>query len=90
MNAKEAICLPLSAISRIRRRYVTTIPRSSRKRVPVKVGDNILWLPLSDREFLAVVLSGQRYKALSELLGDIKISREARKLAEQTYFDHAG
>lgn len=90
MTVRPAICLPMSAISRIRRRYVTTIPRLSRERVSVKVGDDVLWLPVSDREFLAVVLSGQRYKALSQLIGNIKLSREARRVAERAYLERAG
>ena len=50
------------SVTRIRPRYVVTLPRSLRKHRKVKIGDNVVWLPVSDREFLAVVLPSDRYQ----------------------------
>jgi bifunctional DNA-binding transcriptional regulator/antitoxin component of YhaV-PrlF toxin-antitoxin module len=79
----------MSAVTRIRPRYVVTLPRSIRKRRRVKVGDNVVWLPVSEREFLAVILPPNRYRVLAELMNGIELSREARLAAENAYFSSA-
>jgi bifunctional DNA-binding transcriptional regulator/antitoxin component of YhaV-PrlF toxin-antitoxin module len=76
----------MSAVTRIRPRYVVTLPKSVRKRRNVKVGDNLVWLPVSDREFLAVILPSDRYQVLADLMKGIELSREARLAAERAYF----
>jgi len=78
------------SVSRIRPRYVVTLPKSLRRRREVKVGDNLVWLPLSDKEFLAVVLPGDRYRVLDELMGDVKLTHEAKLAAEASYFANSG
>jgi len=65
---------------------VVTIPRSLRKRRNVRVGDNVVWLPVSDRELLAVILPSDRYRVLADLMSGIELSREARLAAEKAYF----
>lgn len=77
------------SVSRIRPRYVVTLPRSLRKRRTIKVGDNVVWLPVSEREFLAVVLPSDRYQVLADLIGGIELSAEARRAAETSYFSDA-
>jgi len=79
----------MSAVTRIRPRYVVTLPRSLRKRRKVKVGDNVVWLPVSDREFLAVVLPSYRYRVLADLMSGIELSYEAKLAAENAYFSSA-
>ncbi len=79
----------MSAVTRIRPRYVVTLPRSLRKRRKMKVGDNVVWLPVSDREFLAVILPSDRYQVLADLMSGINLSREARLAAENAYFSSA-
>ncbi len=79
----------MSAVSRIRPRYVVTLPRSLRKRRKVKVGDNLVWLPVSDKEFLAVILPSDRYQVLADLMSGIDLSHEARLAAENAYFSTA-
>jgi hypothetical protein len=79
----------MSAVTRIRPRYVITLPRSLRKRRKVKVGDNVVWLPVSDREFLAVILPSDRYHVLADLMSGIELSREARLAAEKAYSSSA-
>lgn len=79
----------MSAVTRIRPRYVVTLPRSLRKRRKVKVGDNVVWLPVSDREFLAVILPSDRYQVLADLMSGIELSYEARLAAENAYFSSA-
>ncbi len=79
----------MSAVTRIRPRYVVTLPRSLRKRRKVKVGDNVVWLPVSDREFLAVVLPSDRYRVLADLMSGIELSYEAKLAAENAYFSSA-
>lgn len=74
------------SVSRIRSRYVVTLPKSVRKRRGVKVGDNLVWLPLSEKEFLAVVLPADRYQVLAELMGDVELSPEAKLAAQGLYF----
>jgi bifunctional DNA-binding transcriptional regulator/antitoxin component of YhaV-PrlF toxin-antitoxin module len=76
----------MSAVTRIRPRYVVTLPRSVRARRNVKVGDNVVWLPVSDREFLAVILPSDRYQVLADLMSGLELSREARLAAERAYF----
>jgi bifunctional DNA-binding transcriptional regulator/antitoxin component of YhaV-PrlF toxin-antitoxin module len=77
------------SVTRIRPRYVVTLPRSLRKHRKVKIGDNVVWLPVSDREFLAVVLPSDRYQILADLMGDVELSAEARLAAETSYFSNA-
>jgi len=77
------------SVSRIRPRYVVTLPRSLRKRRTIKVGDNVVWLPVSEREFLAVVLPSDRYQVLADLMGNVELSAEAKRAAEASYFSHA-
>ena len=79
----------MTAVTRIRPRFVVTLPRSLRKRRKVRVGDNIVWLPVSDREFLAVILPSNRYQVLADLMSGIELSREARLAAEKAYFSNA-
>lgn len=74
------------SVSRIRPRYVVTLPRSVRKRRKVKVGDNLVWLPLSENEFLTVILPSDRYKVLADLMGDVELTPEAKLAAEESYF----
>jgi bifunctional DNA-binding transcriptional regulator/antitoxin component of YhaV-PrlF toxin-antitoxin module len=78
------------SVSRIRPRYLVTLPKSLRKRREVRVGDNLVWLPLSDKEFLAVVLPADRYRVLDELMGDTKLTHEAKLAAEASYFANSG
>ncbi len=77
------------SVTRIRPRYVVTLPRSLRKYGKVKVGDNMVWLPVSDREFLAVILPSDRYQVLADLMGNIELSAEARLAANTSYFSNA-
>ena len=77
-------------ISRIRPRYVVTLPKSLRSRREVRVGDNLVWLPLSDKEFLAIVLPADRYEVLDQLMGDVKLTHEAKLAAESSYFANSG
>jgi hypothetical protein len=77
------------SVTRIRPRYVVTLPRSLRKHRNVHVGDNMVWLPVSDREFLAVILPADRYQVLADLMGDVELSAEARLAAETSYFSTA-
>ena len=79
----------MTAVTRIRPRFVVTLPRSLRKRRNLKVGDNVVWLPVSDREFLAVVLPSDRYQVLADLMSGVELSNEARLAAEKTYFSNA-
>lgn len=79
----------MAAVTRIRPRYVVTLPRSLRHGRRIKVGDNVVWLPVSDREFLAVVLPSDRYQVLADLMSGIDISHEARLAAEHSYFSSA-
>ena len=79
----------MSAVTRIRPRYVVTLPRSLRKHRNVRIGDNVVWLPVSDREFLAVILPSDRYQVLADLMSGIELSHEARLAAEKTYFSSA-
>ena len=78
------------SVSRIRPRYVVTLPRSLRKHRKVKVGDNMVWLPVSDKEFLAVILPSDRYQVLADLMTNIELSTEAKLAAETSYFSNAG
>ena len=78
----------MASVSRVRPRFVVTLPRSIRKQ-RVKVGDNVVWMPISESEFLAVVLPPDRYKALADLIGEISLSREARRAAERAFFTDA-
>ncbi len=77
------------SVTRIRPRYVVTLPRSMRKHRKVKVGDNMVWLPVSDREFLAVILPSDRYQVLADLMGNFELSAEARLAAQTSYFSNA-
>ncbi len=77
------------SVTRIRPRYVVTLPKSLRKHRKVKVGDNMVWLPVSDREFLAVILPSDRYQVLADLMGNIELSAEARLAANTSYFSNA-
>ena len=52
----------------------------------MKVGDNVVWVPVSDRELLAVILPSDRYQVLADLMSGIELSREARLAAEKAYF----
>lgn len=79
----------MTAVTRIRPRYVVTLPRELRKHQNVKVGDNVVWLPVSDREFLAVVLPSNRYKVLADLMSGIELSREAKLAADKAYCSDA-
>jgi bifunctional DNA-binding transcriptional regulator/antitoxin component of YhaV-PrlF toxin-antitoxin module len=79
----------MSSVTRIRPRYVITLPRSLRKRRRIKVGDNVVWMPISDRELLAVILPADRYQVLADLMGGIELSREARLAAERAYYSEA-
>ena len=83
------MCAQCMSISRIRPRYVVTLPRSVRKRRKVKVGDNLVWLPLSENEFLTVVLPSDRYKVLDDIMGDVQLTPEAKLAAEESYFAKA-
>jgi len=83
------MCAQFMSISRIRPRYVVTLPRSVRKRRKVKVGDNLVWLPLSENEFLTVVLPSDRYKVLDDIMGDVQLTPEAKLAAEESYFAKA-
>jgi len=83
------VCAEMGSVTRVRERYVVTLPRSLRKRRKVRVGDNVVWLPVSDREFLAVILPADRYQALSGLMSGVELSREARLAAERAYFSRA-
>jgi len=76
-------------VTRVRPRYVVTLPRSLRKHRKIRVGDNVVWLPVSDREFLAVVLPANRYQVLAELMTGVNLSKEARLAAERSYFSNA-
>jgi len=76
----------MSSVTRIRPRYVVTLPRSVRRRQNVRVGDNVVWLPVSDRELLAVILPSDRYRVLADLMSGVELSREARLAAEKAYF----
>lgn len=78
------------SLSRIRSRYVVTLPKSVRKGRNVKVGDNLVWIPVSENEFLAVVLPADRYQVLADLMGDVNLSPEARLAAQTSYFAYAG
>ena len=78
------------SVSRIRPRYVVTLPRSIRKQRNVKVGDNVVWLPVSDKEFLAVILPSDRYQVLADIMGNVELSTEAKLAAETSYFSNAG
>lgn len=80
----------MSAVTRVRPRYVVTLPKSLRKRRRVRVGDNVVWLPVSDREFLAVIMPSDRYQVLADLMGGLELSREARLAADKAYFSDAG
>ena len=77
------------SVSRIRPRYVVTLPRSLRRRRNVRVGDNLVWLPVSDREFLAVILPSNRYQVLADLMAGIELSHEAKLAADRAYFSGA-
>jgi len=77
------------SVSRIRPRYVVTLPKSLRKHGKLKVGDNMVWLPVSEREFLAVVLPSDRYQILADLMAGVELSAEARRAAEISYFSNA-
>ena len=79
----------LSAVTRIRPRYVVTFPRSLRRGRNVRVGDNVVWLPVSEREFLAVILPSNRYQVLADLMSGIGLTHEARLAAERAYFSGA-
>jgi hypothetical protein len=68
---------------------LVTLPRELRKHQNVKVGDNVVWLPVSDREFLAVVLPPNRYKVLADLMSGVELSREAKLAADKAYFSDA-
>ena len=83
------MCAHLMSVSRIRPRYVVTLPRSVRRRRRVEVGDNLVWLPLSENEFLAVILPSDRYRVLGDLMGDVKLTPEAKLAAEESYFAKA-
>jgi len=76
----------MSSVTRIRPRYVVTLPRSVRRRQNVRVGDNVVWLPVSDRELLAVILPSDRYRVLADLMSGVELSREAQLAAEKAYF----
>lgn len=78
------------SVSRIRPRYVVTLPKSMRKRRNVKVGDNLVWIPVSDKEFLTVVLPADRYQVLADLMGEVDLSPEAKLAAQMSYFSNAG
>ena len=80
----------MTSVTQVRPRYVITLPRSLRKSRKIKVGDNVVWLPVSDREFLAVVLPANRYQVLADLMSGVKLSKEARLAAERSYFSNAG
>lgn len=77
------------SVSRIRPRYVVTLPKSLRKHRNVRVGDNLVWLPVSEKEFLAVVLPSDRYKVLADLIGNVELTAEAKLAAESSYFARA-
>lgn len=77
------------SVSRIRPRYVVTLPKSLRRHRKVKVGDNMVWLPVSEREFLAVVLPSDRYQLLADLMGNVGLTPEARRAAETSYFSNS-
>jgi bifunctional DNA-binding transcriptional regulator/antitoxin component of YhaV-PrlF toxin-antitoxin module len=77
------------SVSRIRPRYVVTVPRSVRRRRRVKVGDNLVWLPLSENEFLTVVLPSDRYRVLADIMGDVELTQEAKLVAQESYFAKA-
>ena len=79
----------MATVTRVRPRYVVTLPRAVRKNRKVRVGDNVVWLPVSDREFLAVVLPADRYEVLADLMREVNLSREARLAAERSYFSIA-
>ncbi len=49
----------------------------------------MVWLPVSDREFLAVILPSDRYQVLADLMGNIELSAEARLAAQTSYFSNA-
>lgn len=50
----------------------------------------MVWLPVSDREFLAVILPSDRYQVLADLMTNIELSAEAKLAAETSYFSNAG
>ena len=55
----------------------------------MRVGDNVVWLPVSDTEFLAVILPADRYQVLSDLMDGVELSHEAKLAAEKAYFSNA-
>jgi bifunctional DNA-binding transcriptional regulator/antitoxin component of YhaV-PrlF toxin-antitoxin module len=79
----------MSSVTRVRPRYVITLPRSLRKRRRIKVGDNVVWMPISDRELLAVILPADRYQVLADLMAGVELSREGRLAAERSYYSGA-
>jgi hypothetical protein len=48
-----------------------------------------VWLPVSEREFLAVILPSNRYQVLADLMAGIELSPEARLAAEKAYYSWA-
>jgi hypothetical protein len=48
-----------------------------------------VWLPVSDREFLAVILPSNRYQVLADLMAGIELSHEAKLAADRAYFSGA-
>jgi len=79
----------MSSVTRIRPRYVITLPRSLRERGRIKVGDNVVWMPISDSELLAVILPADRYQVLADLMSGVELSREARLAAERAFYSEA-
>jgi hypothetical protein len=60
-----------------------------RKRSNVKVGDNLVWISPSEKEFLTVVLPADRYQVLADLMGTVELSPEAKLAAQTAYFSNA-
>jgi len=79
----------MSSVTRIRPRNVITLPRSLRERGRIKVGDNVVWMPISDSELLAVILPADRYQVLADLMSGVELSREARLAAERAFYSEA-
>lgn len=78
------------SVSKIRERYVTTLPKSLRRGGRIKVGDYLVWFPTRENQFLVAVAPAERYKALDELLGGVELSPESRRIAEKEYLKQAG
>ena len=54
----------------------------------MRVGDNVVWVRVSDRELLAVISPSDRYRVLADLMSGIELFREARLAAEKAYFSN--